>query len=311
MNKNYLFIAIALLAIIAIVVITQPYTLFYSNTLPEIELTDSTPTTPDSDTLAPVATTTDNANERPREAIIGRSADGTPIRAYTFGTGDTEILLLSGIHGGYAWNTALLGYELRDWLRANETMLGAVRVTIIPVINPDGLILAAGTADRFAPDQVTTDNAVRVSGRFNSNGVDLNRNFDCEWQQTGTWQDQAVSGGSAPFSEPETAAIRDYVASHRPTAAIAYYTTANGVFASTCRNGILPATNELLTTYGEAAQYPQSADFDYYEITGDMVNWLAKENIPAISVLLADASSTEFAKNIAGLQAVIQSYNAR
>ena len=45
------------------------------------------------------------------------------------------------------------------------------------------------------------------SARFNADGVDLNRNFDCDWAPTGTWQNKTVSGGTAAFSEPEAAAI--------------------------------------------------------------------------------------------------------
>lgn len=309
MNKNYLLLGGAFVVVLIILVITKPYTFFYSNTLPEIDTEPVFEQTTVEEESAD-ATDTDLAEQRrPQEEVIGKSAGGRDIVAYTFGTGETEILLLSGIHGGYAWNTSLLGYELRDWLRSSEAELGNVRVTIIPVINPDGLHLVAGTAERFSPDDVTADQAIRTSGRFNNNVVDLNRNFDCEWQRTGTWQNRAVSGGSAAFSEPEAAAIRDYVAKYPPTAAIAYYTTAGGVYASTCRNGILPETTALLNTYGVAASYPRYEEFDYYEITGDMVNWLAKVGIPAISVLLGDAKSTEFSKNQAGLRAVIQAYN--
>ncbi len=310
MNKNIIFGLIAFAAVVLIIVITKPFTFFYSNTLPSLDTTTPQATTSPEDLLQQNQEDSEQEEQsRPRREVIGQSAGGNDIIAYTYGTGDTEVLLLSGIHGGYAWNTSLLGYELRDWLGAIESELGNVRVTIIPVINPDGLELVTGTVERFSPDQVSNDAAVITSGRFNNNVVDLNRNFDCEWQRTGTWQNRAVSGGAAPFSEPEAAAIRDYVRTYRPAAAVAYYTTANGVYASTCRNGILPETTALLNTYGTAANYPRFEEFDYYEITGDMVNWLAREGVPAISVLLSDKDSTDFSRNQAGLRAIIQLLN--
>jgi hypothetical protein len=53
---------------------------------------------------------------------------------------------------------------------------------------------------------------VVVSGRYNGNTVDLNRNFDCDWQASGVWQSTQVSGGSKAFSEPEPSlAIKTYV----------------------------------------------------------------------------------------------------
>jgi hypothetical protein len=147
-----------------------------------------------------------------------------------------------------------------------------------------------------------------VDGRFNANGVDLNRNFDCEWQSEGTWQTRTVDGGDAPFSEPAAAAIRDYVRSNEPAAVVAYYSAAGGVYSSSCRNGILPDTAALTNAYANAAGYPAYEEFDFYEITGDMVNWLAKNDIPGISVLLSDHESPEWSKNRAGVEAVLEYY---
>lgn len=312
--KNYILIAGAIIVVTLILVITKPHTLFYSKPLPEIpadEFVDIEDEDDDVNQNGTIPTEEEPEPSRPSEEVIGKSAGGRDIVAYTFGEGETEVLLLSGIHGGYAWNTALLGFELRDWLSNNEATLGDVRVTIIPVINPDGLHLVTGTVNRFLSGAVSANEQTVINGRFNNNVVDLNRNFDCEWQRTGTWQSRAVSGGSEPFSEPESKAIRDYVMKYRPAVAIAYYTTAGGVYASTCRNGILAETRELLSRYGTAAGYAQFEEFDYYEITGDMVNWLAREQIPAISVLLGDKNSTEFSKNRAGLEALIRHYNER
>jgi hypothetical protein len=39
-----------------------------------------------------------------------------------------------------------------------------------------------------------------------------------------------------------------------------------------------------------------------------MVNWLAKENIPAISVLLTNHSDIEWTKNKAGIEAILSHY---
>jgi hypothetical protein len=66
------------------------------------------------------------------------------------------------------------------------------------------------------------------------------------------------------------------------------------------------ASTELANTYGKAAGYPVDAEFDAYSITGDMVNWMAKEGIPAISVLLTDHKTTEWTKNKAGIEAVLK-----
>ena len=243
------------------------------------------------------------------KTVIGTSAEGESITAYHYGEGEKELLFVGGIHGGYSWNTVLVAYELMDYLEANQNDLpDNVRVTVIPVMNPDGLKEVVGTSTRFSRTDVPTSAAATISGRFNSNEVDLNRNFDCEWQEEGTWQSRTVSGGSSAFSEPESQAVRDYVLGNKPAAAVVWYSAAGGVFASNCRQGVLQETRELTNLYAEASGYRPYAEFNFYDITGDMVNWLAKENVPAISVLLTNHTDVEWDKNRAGIEALLEFY---
>ena len=275
----------------------------YVNTLPEV----IPPTV-----TVPATTTATSTLETPAPIIksgtstIGTSVSGTEIVAYHFGTGDKELLLLGGIHGGYSWNTALLSFELIDWLTKNESIIpDNVRVTIIPVLNPDGLKVATGKTGRFVASDITTVEDTRIAGRFNARNVDLNRNFECEWQTSGTWQNRSVSGGSAPFSEPESQAVKNYVQTSEPTAVVTWYSAAGGVYASSCKNGTLPETLTITNLYAKAAGYTAHEEFNYYEITGDMVNWLAGQKIPAISVLLTTHTETELAKNKSGIEALL------
>lgn len=252
-----------------------------------------------------VATTTMGVEE---ETSIGLSKEGREIPVYHYGEGDNEILFVGGIHGGYAWNTTLLAYQLMDHLEANPGEIPeGVKVTVIPVLNPDGLNKVVGTSGRFTQDDVPASESETIPGRFNANNVDLNRNFDCDWQASGVWQQRTVSGGTAAFSEPESQAMRAYIEKNNPDAVVVYYSAAGGVYASNCHEGVLPETRTLMNAYASASGYPASETFDFYEITGDMVNWLAKEKIPAISVLLTDHTNTEFDKNWRGVKAVLES----
>ncbi len=260
----------------------------------------------------PVVTTptsTPVVENKPEESL-GKSVGGRDIMAYHFGTGETEVLFVGGIHGGYEWNTALVAYELIDYLKANANVVPEnVKVTVVPVLNPDGLAKVVSSTGKFAAADVNSSQTVQISGRFNGNEVDLNRNFDCDWQQEGKWQTRTVSGGTAAFSEPESQAIRAYVQANDPAAVVVYYSAAGGVFASNCHNdAVLPDTNTLTNIYAKSAGYPAHQSFNFYEITGDMVNWLAKEGVPAISVLLTNHTDTEWSKNRAGVEAVLQHY---
>ena len=242
--------------------------------------------------------------------VIGTSVEGRAIEKYTYGDGDTEILFVGGIHGGYSWNTSLLAYELIYWLAENEDDLADnLAVTVVPVLNPDGLSKVVDIEGKFDASDVDATSETRVAARFNANNVDLNRNFDCEWQSDAVWQDQPVSGGTSVFSEPEAAALRDYVALHEPGAVVVWYSAAGGVYASNCREGVLAETRTLTNLYADASGYGSFEEFDYYEITGDMVNWLAREEIPAISVLLSNYEDSEWSKNKAGITAVLDHYS--
>jgi len=261
----------------------------------------------------PQATTSENSNEtetqKEGKETIGESAGKHDIVAYHYGVGDKEILFVGGIHGGYGWNTSLVAYELVDYLEDNpETIPKNVRVTVIPTLNPDGLERVVGKDGRFEASEAPSAMGTIVTGRLNDNDVDLNRNFDCDWQAEGVWQNKKVSGGSSAFSEPEADALREYVSKHPPTAVIAWYSSAGGVYASNCHNGVSAETSALTSLFAKASGYAAHESFDYYDITGDMVNWFAKENVPAISVLLTNHTDVEWSKNKKGIEALLAHY---
>jgi hypothetical protein len=222
------------------------------------------------------------------ETVMGSSVRGTDIIAYHFGNGGDELLLIGGSHGSDAPNTSELAEKFITYLAANETVIPAnMRVTVIPRVNPDGLA-TDGTA-----------------GRFNTNMVDLNRNFDCDWARTSMWRQQEVSGGTAAFSEPEAKAIRDYVSEINAVGAIVWFASEGKVYPSACGGNPSAAATDLAATFGSAAGYGVEQEFDAYTINGDMVNWMAKQGVPAISVLLTDREGIEWAKNEAGFKAAL------
>src|ERR1035437_9462402 len=167
------------------------------------------------------------------QTIIGKSVGGRDIIAYHYGVGTTEIIFVGGIHGGYSWNTTLVAYQTMDYLKANPSVIPVnVKVTVIPVLNPDGLYKVVGTTTRFTMTDVSSSQTVQISGRFNGDGVDITRNFDCDWQANAKWQNTTESGGSAAFSEPESLAIKNYVETQKPKAVVVWYSAAGGVYRS-------------------------------------------------------------------------------
>ena len=281
-------IAVSAIVVIAIVII------IYSSSR------KSAPAMP---VVTPVATST---KVLASSAVIGHSVQGRDITAYTYGNGPTHLLFVGGIHGGYEWNSVLLAYTFMDYIIANPEMISKdLTVAVIPDANPDAVFAVTGKEGRFDISDVSTSSKVLTAARFNADNVDLNRNFDCKWQPKSTWQTKTVSGGTSAFSEPESQTIREYIGSFQPSAAIFWHSQSNGVFASQCKNGILPKTLDIMNAYSKASGYPATKTFDAYATTGAADDWLASQKIPAITVELQTHSSIEWERNLAGIKAIL------
>ena len=225
--------------------------------------------------------------------IIGTSVEGRSLEAYRFGAGPINLALIGGIHGGYEWNSTHLMNRLLTYLSDNTEIVPTdISLYIIPTANPDGLA-HSGTA----------------SGRFNANEVDLNRNWDCDWQPEARWLSQPVNPGTEPFSEPETRSVRNFLMIGRFVGAIFYHSAGTMVTAgSRCGGGdeakeyshaIASVTNYV------SMQYPQS------DITGESTDWLSGKGIPSVTIELTTHTAIDWEMNMKGLQAIFQVALAR
>jgi predicted deacylase len=227
---------------------------------------------------------------------------------YQLGDGPIRLAFIGGIHGGYEWNTILLAYEVIDYFTLYPEQLPAdVSLYIIPVANPDGQAQTVGHTGRFTPEEVGEN---IVSGRLNGNGVDLNRNWDCEWQPMGYWRDQELSAGTAPFSEVETKVLQTFLTDPAMDAVIFWHSAFPGVFFGECETQLRESEN-LADIYAEAAEYPLYEEFTAYDVTGASTDWLALQGIPAIAVELTNHRDTDWQQNLAGILAVISVYSTQ
>lgn len=228
-------------------------------------------------------------------AVIGQSVEGRDIVAYTFGTGETDVLFVGGIHGGYEENTIGFASAAIDEFQTDDSTIPEnVTVHIIENLNPDGYALPA--------------DATEFDRRMNANGVDLNRNFDCRWEPESTWRSQFVSGGEAPFSEPEAQALRDYVIATDPVAAVVWHSKANAVYTSECGAGVVAGGEALMNTYATAADYRPAGLWTAYSVTGASEDWLASIGIPAITVEFETRDGIEWERNWAAVRATLNLY---
>jgi predicted deacylase len=217
----------------------------------------------------------------------GTSVEGRPLLAYRLGTGSSARAIIGAIHGGYEWNTTVLVSETLKHLQGNPALVPEnVTLYIIPCANPDGYAASRS-----------------LDGRPNSNGVDLNRNWDYQWQPTATHGTRPVSAGTHPFSEPETAALRDLILEQGIEAAIFYHSAMAQVFHGAETD--LSATYELAVAVSEATGYPVAAGVYGQITTGDAIDWMSVQGLAGVEVELTNHQDIEWERNLRGLLAFL------
>jgi hypothetical protein len=127
---------------------------------------------------------------------LGPSVQGRALWAIRItgpGTEKPGALYHGAQHGNEIMGTAVIAY-IAQYLLTNygvdpdvTAVVDDVEWFLLPIMNPDGYV---------------------AGSRFNARVVDLNRNWD------GPGAGEGAMGGPFPFSEPETAAIRDFLNAH-------------------------------------------------------------------------------------------------
>jgi len=246
-----------------------------------------------SGSAAPTDTPTPPAEEstlRLFEENIGTSAGGRPITLYTLGDGPRVVTLVGGIHAGFApAAVAVVEQAMAHFQQNPDEIPDGVALHFIPNINPDS---------DFAPGE--------LAGRLNANGVDVNRNFGCDWSADATWRGGRLNAGGGPFSEPESAALRDYFQDVRPVVAIFYDAKSSEGWASPGEcDGSIGDTGPFAEAYATASGYVnQMTD----PINGDASNWLVGQGTPAFFVLLRDyteLNESAWSRNLDGIRDTI------
>lgn len=253
-----------------------------------------TPTPTTTPTKMPTLTSSPTPDSGPEHLEIGRSVEDKPILAVRFGYGSYVIVLIGGLHGGFAPASVQIAERTSDYFTENLAVIPEdVTVYVIPNANPD---------TPFSPGN--------LAGRLNTNGVDLNRNWDCRWTRDARFRDEIIPGigGSAPFSEPETQALRTFLEDVTPTAIVFWEAKyPDGLVSPGRCHGRSEMSFQLAERYGNAAQY-HIDDFESDTgqiLNGDGANWLDSQGFPAVAVMLPDYQNTDWDQNLQGVLAVM------
>lgn len=259
-------------------------------------LTPTSTSTPSlTPTKTPTLTPTRTPDPGPEELQIGSSVLGKPLIATRYGFGPSVILLIGGLHSGFAPGTVDVTIALDTHFKQNLTTYSEdFTIYILNDANPD-----------------SADSMNTLSGRLNANGVDLNRNFDCRWRQDAMFRNSLYPGigGTTPFSEPETTALLDLITEINPRVTIFWEAKYPNGFVSPGRcDRRSNVSFGIAQVYGEAAGY-QVGDFEIDTgqiINGDSVNWLDREGYPSIAVLLPDYDDIDFDSNLKGILSTLE-----
>ena len=210
---------------------------------------------------------------------------------YRYGGGPSRRLIVAGIHGGYEWNTIALAHQLMSHLLVHPEMVPPdISLYVLTALNPDGHA-----------------RSLSYAGRANENGVDLNRNWPSLWQtdwpKAGCWNFLPIYGGTAPASEPEVAALMDFILDNGIEAIISYHSAALGIFPG--GQPPLPESVDLAEAVAVVAPYPYPPINAGCLYTGQFADWAAEVGIPALDVELINHRDTDLEINLRVLEAFL------
>lgn len=201
-------------------------------------------------------------------------------------TPETALNVIENLTEGYGLDTRV------SWLIDNR------EIWIVPVVNPDGLDYALTVDDMWRKNR--RDN---LDGTF---GVDLNRNYNGSenGDPLGAWGGAGTSDltssdvycGEAPFSEPETQAVRDLARAHDFQVAFDFHTYDDSVMWPWGYTTNLTPDDEYLVDIGQQLAalngYTAAQSVAMYATTGDSLDWLYGSL--GIFAFLFEMGATEF-----------------
>ena len=163
--------------------------------------------------------------------IIGKSLFGRNIYAFKVGNGTPVGVCQYAIHG-------------REYITAELALLHLKKgvfkggLWILPLTNPDGALISEVGLSSVPEKERKTLLSISGSDDFslwkaNGRGVDLNVNFDAEWGK-GVKNIRVPAPenyiGNAPFSEPDTLALKTFTEEIHPDYTVSYHTKGEEIY---------------------------------------------------------------------------------
>ncbi len=217
---------------------------------------------------------------------------------------EPDVLFMGGTHAR-EWISVEVPFYLAKYLVEHyytdqkvKQLIDRREIWIVPLVNPDGLEYSR-----------TCDRLWRKNRRDNDDGsfgVDLNRNFGYKWGLPGSSGNSSsiTYRGTAPFSEPETQAIRYLVTTHNFSSSISYHSYSQLILYPWGYTKDAPPHKAQLSKMAEdmaieikkvhGKDYTPEQGSDLYITSGDSGDWLyGVHNIAAFTIELRPKAIAE------------------
>lgn len=243
--------------------------------------------------------------------VTGQSVNGLDISVLILGNAEAEhhVFIQAAIHGREHMTTLLVMAQTEYWLKSGN--LTDICFHVMPMANPDGVTISQEATytdylrQMYANDFLGGRTAVEGEmylreWKANYNGVDLNRNFDAEWERINTSSAPSYSDyrGKSVASEPETQAIIAYTLANDFDTTISYHSTGSMIFHQFGINSPAnEASSRLAAIIAEISAY--TLEIDDGTSAGGYKDWaISQLSIPSLTIEIgtraAPAPETDF-----------------
>lgn len=222
---------------------------------------------------------------------IGKSVMGKEIPCLKVGCGDRKIFLSGAYHGLEYLTSAFLVKFLSNYtvkLITEKEYFGYdikklyhnVTLYIVPMVNPDGVDIALNGLDITNSYHRRLISMVGIHSfnnvwQANVNGVDINHNFNANWQMVVDRPSPSKYGGECAESEPETRAVTEFVKKENFDMLLAFHSQGREIyydFDGMVSENSLQTAKKMAKESGYAVCVPEgSASF------GGCKDWFIKE----------------------------------
>lgn len=244
--------------------------------------------------------------------VIGKSVEGRDILLIKLGKGDKKIVFAGAHHAREYISSTFLMETADEYARSYESsgkygdfdikaLLDEATVYIVPMINPDGVNLVQNGIESVKDQGKVKSMRMMQDGysewKANINGVDLNRQYPCHWDEKASNTDVPSSEmykGEAPATEPEVQAMMKLCEDNDFLLAASFHTKGEVIYwADSGTEKEIPAAQQIAQTLADVTGYavnPVSEDPSVYG--AGFENWFRQEySLPAFCIELTPAGN--------------------